>query len=81
MRRELAQLALKCLWLKRKSSMSALFMCVAAKLSVTVSVQLIAGCDQLQSQVEAEAVSPWKLLSNQSSYSHVLFYGDPEGLH
>lgn len=81
MSRELAGLTVKCLWLKRKSSVSAFLMCVAAKLSVTVSVQLIAECNELQFQVEAEAASPWKLLSRRSSYSHVLFHGDPEGLH
>lgn len=58
MHRELARLTLKCLWLKEKSSVSALLMCVAAKLSVTVSVQLIAECNDLQFQVEAEAASP-----------------------
>lgn len=44
--------------------MSALLMRVAAKLSVTVSVQLIAECNGLQFWLEAEAASPWKLLSN-----------------
>lgn len=57
MSRELAQLTWECLWLKKKSSVSAFLMCVAVKISVTVSSKLIAECNQLKSQVEAGSKS------------------------